>query len=72
MVDVTLISTFGTNPCSEIILRGPKLDKMGAQLLVRWLLQLSECVVRATDSIEDIERKVKLRYNPWYYPVYAN
>ena len=40
-------SDFGTNPCSEIIL-------LNAQFC-----NLTECVVRATDSIEDIERKVK-------------
>ena len=39
---------FGTNPCSEIIL-------LNAQFC-----NLSECIIRATDSIEDIERKVKL------------
>jgi ribonucleoside-diphosphate reductase alpha chain len=39
---------FGTNPCSEIILRPYQ------------FCNLSEVVVRATDSIEDIERKVRL------------
>ena len=39
---------FGTNPCSEIILRPYQ------------FCNLSEVVVRATDSIEDLERKVKL------------
>ena len=39
---------FGTNPCSEII------------LLNSQFCNLSECIIRATDSIEDIERKVKL------------
>ena len=39
---------FGTNPCSEIILRDSQ------------FCNLTECVVRATDSIEDLERKVKL------------
>jgi len=39
---------FGTNPCSEIILRNAQ------------FCNLSECIIRATDSIEDIERKVKL------------
>jgi ribonucleoside-triphosphate reductase len=39
---------FGTNPCSEIILRSAQ------------FCNLSECIIRATDSIEDIERKVKL------------
>ena len=39
---------FGTNPCSEIILRGNQ------------FCNLTECVVRANDTIEDLERKVKL------------
>ena len=39
---------FGTNPCSEIILRPYE------------FCNLSECVVRATDTIEDLERKVKI------------
>jgi ribonucleoside-diphosphate reductase alpha chain len=39
---------FGTNPCSEIILRNAQ------------FCNLSECIIRATDSIDDIERKVKL------------
>ena len=40
-------SDFGTNPCSEIILKNAQ------------FCNLTECVVRATDTIEDIERKVK-------------
>jgi ribonucleoside-triphosphate reductase len=39
---------FGTNPCSEIILRP------------RQFCNLTEVVIRATDSIEDIERKVRI------------
>jgi len=39
---------FGTNPCSEIILRPYQ------------FCNLTEVVVRATDAIEDLERKVKL------------
>ena len=39
---------FGTNPCSEIILRPNQ------------FCNLTEVVVRATDSLEDLERKVKL------------
>ena len=39
---------FGTNPCSEIILRDSQ------------FCNLTECVVRATDSLADLERKVKL------------
>ena len=39
---------FGTNPCSEIVLRPYE------------FCNLSECVVRSTDTIEDLERKVKI------------
>ena len=39
---------FGTNPCSEIILRPYQ------------FCNLTECVVRATDSIDDLIRKVRL------------
>ena len=39
---------FGTNPCSEIILRPYQ------------FCNLTEVVIRATDSIEDMERKVRL------------
>ena len=39
---------FGTNPCSEIILRPYQ------------FCNLTECVVRATDNIESLERKVRL------------
>lgn len=39
---------FGTNPCSEIILRPYQ------------FCNLTEVVVRATDGLEDLERKVKL------------
>ena len=39
---------FGTNPCSEIILRPNQ------------FCNLTEVVIRATDNIEDLERKVRL------------
>jgi len=39
---------FGTNPCSEIILRPNQ------------FCNLTEVVVRATDTVEDLERKVRL------------
>ena len=39
---------FGTNPCSEIILRPYQ------------FCNLTECVVRSTDTLKDLERKVKL------------
>lgn len=41
-------SEFGTNPCSEIILRSCQ------------VCNLSEVVVRSTDTLEDLERKVRL------------
>ena len=39
---------FGTNPCSEIILRSGQ------------VCNLTECVVRATDNLADLERKVRI------------
>ena len=39
---------FGTNPCSEIILRPNQ------------FCNLTECVVRSTDTVEDLERKVRV------------
>jgi|TARA_B110000240_G_scaffold198159_1_gene256869 ribonucleoside-triphosphate reductase len=39
---------FGTNPCSEIILRPSQ------------FCNLTECVVRSTDTLEDLVRKVKI------------
>jgi ribonucleoside-triphosphate reductase len=39
---------FGTNPCSEIILRSGQ------------VCNLTECVVRATDDIESLEKKVRI------------
>jgi len=39
---------FGTNPCSEIILRSGQ------------VCNLTECVVRETDTIETLERKVRI------------
>ena len=49
---------FGTNPCSEIILRPYQ------------FCNLTECVVRATDTLQDLERKVKAGYHLRYYSVY--
>ena len=54
---------WGTNPCSEIILAGPRTDpKTGNPIAGTGgqFCNLSEVVVRATDSIEDLERKVRL------------
>ena len=53
---------FGTNPCSEIILRGSKLDAKGNPIpgTGGQFCNLTEVVVRATDTIEDLERKVRM------------
>jgi len=54
---------FGTNPCSEIILRGPRIDEKTNKPIVGTggqFCNLTECVVRATDTLEDLERKVRI------------
>ncbi len=54
---------WGTNPCSEIILRGPKIDSKTGEPIVGTggqFCNLSEVVVRATDSKADLVRKIKL------------
>ena len=53
---------WGTNPCSEIILRGPKKDKNGNPISGTGgqFCNLSEVVVRATDTIESLKRKVRV------------
>ena len=54
---------WGTNPCSEIILAGPRTDpKTGNPIAGTGgqFCNLSEVVVRATDTIEDLGRKVRL------------
>jgi ribonucleoside-diphosphate reductase alpha chain len=53
---------WGTNPCSEIILRGPRIDKSGNPITGTGgqFCNLSEVVVRATDSVKDLERKVRI------------
>ena len=53
---------WGTNPCSEIILRGPKTDKSGNPIAGTGgqFCNLSEVVIRATDSKEDLIRKVRV------------
>ena len=53
---------FGTNPCSEIILRGSKLDAKGDPIpgTGGQFCNLTEVVVRATDTVEDLERKVRM------------
>jgi ribonucleoside-triphosphate reductase (thioredoxin) len=50
---------FGTNPCSEIILRD------------REFCNLSEVVIRATDTVETLKEKVKTRHDHRYLPVYS-
>lgn len=53
---------WGTNPCSEIILRGPKTDKNGNPLAGTGgqFCNLSEVVIRATDTKKDLIRKVRV------------
>ena len=54
---------FGTNPCSEIILRGPRIDEKTNKPIVGTggqFCNLTECVVRATDTLGDLERKVRI------------
>ena len=53
---------WGTNPCSEIILRGPKKDKNGNPISGTGgqFCNLSEVVVRATDTVESLKRKVRV------------
>jgi ribonucleoside-diphosphate reductase alpha chain len=53
---------WGTNPCSEILLRGPKKDKNGNPITGTGgqFCNLSEVVIRATDSKEDLIRKVRI------------
>ena len=51
---------FGTNPCSEIILRPYQ------------FCNLTEVVVRATDTVDNLERKVKLDNYSWNYSVFLH
>jgi len=53
---------WGTNPCSEIILRGPKIDKSGQPITGTGgqFCNLSEVVIRATDTKKDLLRKVRV------------
>ena len=54
---------FGTNPCSEIILRGPKIDLKTGQPITGTggqFCNLSEVVVRATDDLKSLTNKVRL------------
>jgi len=53
---------WGTNPCSEIILRGPRLDDKGHPVTGTGgqFCNLSEVIVRAGDSLETLKHKVKM------------
>jgi ribonucleoside-diphosphate reductase alpha chain len=51
---------FGTNPCSEIILRPYQ------------FCNLTEVVIRATDTLADLERKVRIATIPWNNPIIAH
>jgi len=53
---------WGTNPCSEILLAGPRTDKNGNPIAGTGgqFCNLSEVVVRATDTVESIKRKVRV------------
>lgn len=54
---------FGTNPCSEIILRGPKIHPENGTPIKGTggqFCNLSEVVVRATDTEETLSEKVRL------------
>ncbi len=53
---------WGTNPCSEIILRGPKIDSNGNYLAGTGgqFCNLTEVVVREHDDLESLKRKVRL------------
>jgi ribonucleoside-diphosphate reductase alpha chain len=54
---------FGTNPCSEIILRGPKIHPENGTPIKGTggqFCNLSEVVVRATDTEETLTEKVRL------------
>ena len=53
---------WGTNPCSEILLSGPKIDKNGNPIVGTGgqFCNLSEVVIRASDNKKDLIRKVRL------------
>ena len=53
---------WGCNPCSEILLRGPKIDKNGQPVTGTGgqFCNLSEVVIRATDTKKDLLRKVRV------------
>ena len=53
---------WGTNPCSEIILRGPRLDDKGHPVTGTGgqFCNLSEVIVRAGDTLETLKHKVRM------------
>ena len=53
---------WGCNPCSEILLRGPKIDKNGQPVTGTGgqFCNLSEVIIRATDTKKDLLRKVRI------------
>jgi ribonucleoside-triphosphate reductase len=53
---------WGTNPCSEIILRGPKIDDKGHMITGTGgqFCNLSEVVVRENDTLETLKEKVEI------------
>ena len=57
------MNEFGTNPCSEIVLRGQRIDPetgKGIPATGGQFCNLTEVVVRATDTPVDLERKIRL------------
>ena len=53
---------FGTNPCSEIVLRGQKIGEDGVGIVGTGgqFCNLTEVCIRAADSFDDIARKLRL------------
>ena len=54
---------FGTNPCSEIILRGPRIDEKTGKAVHGTggqFCNLTEVVIRATDTNKELSRKIRL------------
>jgi len=54
---------WGTNPCSEIILRGPKIDEKTEMPITGTggqFCNLTEVIVRQTDTEKDLHRKIEM------------
>ena len=63
MIGRNHMNEFGTNPCSEIVLRGQRIDPetgKGIPATGGQFCNLTEVVVRATDTPADLERKIRL------------